>query len=325
MNRVCLGAKMFQSEEAIDLIKRYENNQRNFQDFQLRRADLRGINLRNTDFCGVDLSYANLRDVDFSGADLRDAYLNEADLTGVNLTGANLGEASLIKVYLIKANCYKTNFSGAYLTGAYLTKSSFEKADFSSAYLNGAKLSGAKIAGAYYDKKTRFDSLFDPQKAQMITIETEKKMIEQSIKVTAIQQRQDELDITIEEFLSVFNHLTEISRRYLGKTMSQKYWESSRPLFEWLDNFAITSSTEIIFQGQESLDTILTSTKFKWCQAWVITFIKNCSQIIQSYPKMLDNQLINSFISTSNFQDSTRENMSNLIMTKSNQTELIYI
>ncbi|MGK7942772.1 MAG: pentapeptide repeat-containing protein [Crocosphaera sp.] len=316
---------MFKTQEAIDLIERYQNGQRNFQDFQLRRADLRGINLCNTDFTGVDLSYANLRDVDFSGVDLRDAYLNEADLTGANLTGANLGDASLIKIYLIKANCYQTNFSGAYLNGAYLTKSTFKEAQFNGAYLNGAKLSGAKLIGAYYNKKTKFDSIFNPQKAQMIRIESEKKMIEQPREMTGIQTTQNNPDITIEQFISIFNHLTEISRRYLGKTMTHKYWESSRPLFEWLDNFAITSSTEIIFKGEEELQTILTSTKFKWCQSWVITFIKNCSQIVQNYPQMLDSELVNSLISQSNTQDNTKDSLNHLTSVKSEQLELLSV
>lgn len=316
---------MFQSQEAVDLVQRYESGQRNFQDFQLRRSDLKGLNLSNTDFRGVDLSYANLRNVNFSGADLQDAYLNEADLTGANLTGANLGNASLIKIYLIKANCCKTNFSGAYLTGAYLTKSTFEEAQFHGTYLNRAKLSGAKLAGTYYDQKTRFDSLFEPQKAQMILIESKKKMLESPIKMTAIQTPQNHPDITVDQFLSIFNHLTEISRRYLGKTITQKYWKSSQPLFEWFDNFVITSSTEIIFQGEEMLESVLTSTQLKWCQVWVIAFIKKCSQIVQNYYKMIDSQLVNSLIRESDFQYNFQGNVSHLTIAKSNNMELLSI
>ncbi len=289
---------MFQSQDAIDLRQRYEEGQRNFQEFQLRRADLRGLNLSHTDFRGVDLSYANLRDVNFTGADLREAYLNEADLTGVNFTGANLSGASLIKIYLIKANCYQTDFTGAYLTGAYLTKTNFKEAKFNGAYLNGAKLSGAELGDACYDPETRFDSSFNPKTVLMKIKEGKKKIFDQSQKALAVKTKQltKTPTITLEQLLEIFNHLTAVSRRYLGKTMTQKYWRSSRPVFAWLDNFEMTQSTEIIFKGE--LDTVLSPTKIQWLQAWVKTFIENCSQIVQNYPKMLDHQLVNLLIST---------------------------
>ncbi len=288
---------MFQSQEAIDLTQRYEQGQRNFQGFQLRRADLRGLNLSHTDFRGVDLSYANLRDVDFTGADLRDAYVNEADLTGVNFTGAKLEGASLIKIYLIKANCYQTDFTGAYLTGAYLTKTNFKEAKFNGAYLNGAKLGGAALGDAYYDKQTRFDTSFEPKTVLMKIKDNKKKILNHSQELldVNIKKTNNPQTITLEKLLEIFNHLTAISRRYLGKTMTQKYWESSRPVFEWLEHFKMTESTEIIFKGE--LDTVLSPTKIQWLQAWVKTFIQNCSQIVQHYPKMLDVQLVHPLMS----------------------------
>ncbi|ACB52277.1 rfrA family pentapeptide repeat [Crocosphaera subtropica ATCC 51142] len=318
---------MFQSQEAIDLKERYEKGQRNFQEFQLRRADLRGLNLSHTDFRGVDLSYANLREVDFTGADLRDAYLNEADLTAVNFTDANLEGASLIKIYLIKANCYQTNFSGAYLTGAYLTKTNFKEAKFHGAYLNGAKLSGAKLEDAYYDHQTRFDTSFDPKTALMKITDSKKKILNQSQKLAEIKTKKEEnlKIITLDELLQIFNHLTAISRRYLGKTMTQKYWESSRPFFEWLDNFEMTASTEIIFKGE--LDTVLSLTRLQWLQAWVKTFIQNCSQIVQNYPKMLDFQLLNPLIAvdfTQNNQRISHNQSDNFSSRNSNFLELLY-
>ena len=319
---------MFQSQEAIDLTERYKQGQRNFQGFQLRRGDLRGLNLSHTDFRGVDLSYANLREVDFTGADLRDAYLNEADLTGVNFTGANLSGASLIKIYLIKANCYQTDLSGAYLTGAYLTKTNFKEAKFNGAYLNGAKLSGAELEGAYYDTKTRFDSIFNPQTALMKMKDSKKKNLDCSNKIAEIKRKRDinYQSITLEKILEIFNHLTAMSRRYLGKTMTQKYWESSRPLFEWLDQFEMTASTEIIFKGE--LDTVLSTTKLQWLKAWVKTFIENCSQIIQKYPNMIDVQLVNVLMSVDFAQDDNIASLGKphqLSLTNANSLELLSI
>ncbi|MGK7957239.1 MAG: pentapeptide repeat-containing protein [Crocosphaera sp.] len=317
---------MFQSQEAIDLNQRYEKGQRNFQGFQLRRADLRGLNLSHGDFRGVDLSYANLREVNFTGADLRDAYFNEADLTGVNFTGANLSKASLIKVYLIKATCYQTDFSGAYLTGAYLTKSKFQEAKFHGAYLNGTKLSGAELAASYYDENTRFDTSFNPETALMKREESKKKNLDQGRNPLEIKHKQavKTETITLEKVLEIFNHLTAISHRYLGKTMTQKYWESSRPIFEWLQGFEMTKSTEIRFNGE--LETVLSPTKVQWLQAWVKTFIKNCSQIVQHYPKMLDYQLVKTLIAvelTQTRESNSFENTSNVTAEKTNPIELI--
>ncbi|MEA5532913.1 pentapeptide repeat-containing protein [Crocosphaera sp. XPORK-15E] len=316
---------MFQTQEAIELNQKYQAGQRNFQDYQLRRADLRGLNLSQTDFRGVDLSYANLRDVNFSGADLREAYLNEADLTGANLSGANLEGASIIKTYLIKANCDQTNFKGVYLTGAYLTKSTFKEANFRGAYLNGAKLVGAELEEAYYDSQTRFDLAFNPQQARMRKIEDKKQTIDKSEEIEETEKAKIHQQITVKEFLEIFNHLTQISYRYLGKTMTKKYWESSRPLFEWLEQFEINSTGEVVFKGE--LETVLSSAKLEWSKAWLNAFIQSCSQIVQNYPQMLDFQLISLILSVNlpknnsmlrqtsslNVSTSTKENSLQLI------------
>ena len=49
----------------------------------------------------------------------------------------------------------------------YLTKTNFKEAIFNGAYLNGAKLTGAELGGAIYDKKTRFDTSFNPETVLM--------------------------------------------------------------------------------------------------------------------------------------------------------------
>lgn len=281
---------MLQSQEAIEIIKKYQAGQRNFQELQLRRADLRGLDLRNTNFRGVDLSYANLRDVDFSGADLREAYLNEADLTGANLKNVNLEKASLIKTYLIKANCENTNFTNVYLSGAYLIKSQLKEANFSGAYLNNTKLARADLNNAYYNNKTRFDTLLDPQKLGMKPLPNPVTNIEKIEEVPENESSFVSRKITINELLTIFRHLIQISHRYLGKTMTQKYWQSSRPLFKWLEQFEMTPTGEIIFQGE--LETIVTPTKLQWLKVWFSNFIQSCSQIIHRYPQMLNHELI---------------------------------
>ncbi len=75
----------------------------NFEDADLRQADLIGANLKDANLQGADLSRANLRRANLEGADLRGATLlstnlpganlKDADLTGADLTGSNLIQA----------------------------------------------------------------------------------------------------------------------------------------------------------------------------------------------------------------------------------------
>jgi uncharacterized protein YjbI with pentapeptide repeats len=110
-----------------------------------KKADLRGLNLENTQFRNVrlieaDLMGGNFSYSDFSGADLRGANLQDANLSNAIFCGANLEE-----VDLMWANSKNADFSGANLKGSYL---------------NGADLRGAKgllleqVAVALMDEET---------------------------------------------------------------------------------------------------------------------------------------------------------------------------
>jgi uncharacterized protein YjbI with pentapeptide repeats len=67
----------------------------NFEDANLRRADLSGANLHLANF-----SNAYLRETNFTGADLSDAVLSSANLKGAVLTGANLKGAKFCKTIM---------------------------------------------------------------------------------------------------------------------------------------------------------------------------------------------------------------------------------
>lgn len=271
---------MFQdNDSAIEINQEYQAGKRNFQNIQLRRVDLRGLDLSYVDFRGADLSYANLRDVNLIGADLREAYLNEADLSGANLRGANLEKASLIRTYLIKTNFEKANLKEVYLTGAYGTKGNFKEANFDGAYLNGVQLTGAYLQDASYSDQTHFDGIFNPEKAGM-----------KKVGIITIESVCEQPKITIEQLLHTFNHLYQISHRYLGKTMTVKYWESSRRDHEWLKQFEINQLGQISFTGEAEIT--LSPFQLEISQEWVKTFIKSCSAIIQNFPKMIDTQQI---------------------------------
>lgn len=268
---------MLKSAAIVELQKSYNLGERQFSKIELRRADLRGLNLSYADLRGADLSSANLREIDLRGANLSEANLNEADLTGANLQNANLQGAYLIKAYLIKTNLKESNLTKAYLTGAYLTKSDVSQANLSGAYLNNSKITGTIMTGTYYDQTTHFDTSFDPIKNDLR-------------KITPQLQTQvmTELDTTVTDLIQTFNYLSQISIHYLGHTLTTRYWELARPNDEWLAQFQFNRFSKITFSGEfrESIN----SEQIEVVQEWTNCFIKSCSKIIQDFPKMIDSK-----------------------------------
>ncbi|GFE70533.1 pentapeptide repeat-containing protein [Chroococcus sp. FPU101] len=268
---------MFKSATIVELQKSYDSGERQFSKIELRRADLRGLNLSYADLTGADLSNANLREIDLRGANLSEANLNEADLTGANLQKANLQGAYLIKAYLIKTNLKESNLTKAYLTGAYLTKSDVSQANLSGAYLNNSKITGTIMTGTYYDQTTHFDTDFDPLKNDLR-------------KITSQPQTQviTELDTTVTDVIQTFNYLSQISIHYLGHTLTTRYWELARPNHEWLTQFQFNRFSKITYSGE--FKTSINSEQIEVVQEWTNCFIKSCSKIIQDFPKMIDSK-----------------------------------
>ncbi len=112
------------------------------QIFDLRNANLFGMNLN-----GCNLSGANL-----INADLSDTNLRGADLNGANLSGANLISADLSNTYLISAD-----LSGTYLISANLSNANLSNANLSNADLRGADLRGTNLQDTDVNR-TRFES-----------------------------------------------------------------------------------------------------------------------------------------------------------------------
>ncbi|PSN11630.1 hypothetical protein C7271_24395, partial [filamentous cyanobacterium CCP5] len=154
----------------------------NFNRVDLRRADLKGANFRqsvlgeinlssadlsNANFSGANLSNANLINVNFSDANLSNANLSNAnllkanlssvDLSNANLFGADLRDATLINAELYKANLNSVNLFradlrmavliGANLRSADLFRADLQSTNFSSADLNGTNFRGAILSG----------------------------------------------------------------------------------------------------------------------------------------------------------------------------------
>lgn len=85
-----------------------------------KKADLSGVDLRETNLVGVDLRYANITEADLREANLTGADLRHADLGYAHLISANLMGADLTGANLRGADLRETNLSYTYITSLYL-------------------------------------------------------------------------------------------------------------------------------------------------------------------------------------------------------------
>ena len=160
--RNCSFADLYQ------ILKKYNQGERNFQKVELKKAPLMGISLKE-----VKLDGSNLREANLQGCNLSDSSLIQ-----VNLVLANLIKAILTNVNLERACLSRTNFQEAYLDRANLQGANLQNANLKQAYLFQASFLGADLRGTqlpeqytydvYYDKHTLFDETFDPVKAGWI-------------------------------------------------------------------------------------------------------------------------------------------------------------
>lgn len=86
---------------------------RDCENWESMRADLRGANMRGANMMdanmrGADMMDANMRDADLRGANLMDANMMDADLRGANMMDANM-----IGADTRGANIHRADMSGA--------------------------------------------------------------------------------------------------------------------------------------------------------------------------------------------------------------------
>lgn len=129
----------------------------------LRRASLRGVNLRkvyltNANLQKVDLREAKLQQAQLQRVNLQEARLEEAILLRASFWNANLQSADLFRASLQgvclthaklqNANLEKANLRGAGLVDANLQNTNLERANLQKADLEGANLQGAHLRRA---------------------------------------------------------------------------------------------------------------------------------------------------------------------------------
>lgn len=265
---------MLGGTKVSDIQTQYNLGERDFPKLQLRRIDLRNTTLSGINLEGSDLSYADLRGADFSNSNLSNCYLNEANLSGTKLTGANLQGAHLIKAYLSNANLSKANLKESYLTGSFLIKANLSKADLSGTILSGSHLNGTILTGALYDNSTKFDRNFDPDSLGMFQVSSFNGHITKKI--------------SIAEIINNFENIAVIVSNYLGRTITAKNFEESRPDVEWLNGFTMDKKGKISFAG--SINQKATMIQLRWLEKWSNAFVKKSSMIVQDLPDILQEQ-----------------------------------
>jgi Pentapeptide repeats (8 copies) len=244
------------------LYDRYQSGERDFSDSDFgvlslhgsclnyanfRRSKLKQIDWSAADLRGIDLSEANLSRSDMQDADLRGAAINNVMMFMATLDGANLQGADLSASSLDLTTLARANLQGANLCGTYL---------------RGIDLSEANLTGAYFDDKTQFDPDFDPIAAGMRT----------------------EVNLTVDDLLTHLNQLSKCTSRYLGGSMTAKYWEKARIETRYLAAFQVDSTAQITYTA--SIGEPATLLHLKWTQLWINRFIGNSARIFQDLPNL---------------------------------------
>lgn len=107
------------------------------------RADLRKADLRDIELPGADLRNALL-----TGCNFRDAVFDGADLSSATMNVANLRGAKFRRATLVGANFESANLEAADASNADLSEAIFQSATLGNAVLVGANLSGSNFRDA---------------------------------------------------------------------------------------------------------------------------------------------------------------------------------
>lgn len=93
--------------------------------------------------------------------------------------------------------------------------------------------------------------------------------------------------INLKELMLALNHLSQFTTQYLGTTVVNNYWKSSRPAVEWLNNFQIDRSGQISFSASLESPDFITINQHQYIQQWVSAFIERCAKVIRDFPLII--------------------------------------
>ena len=115
---------------------------------KLSHADLSQGIFTETKFFISNLNYTNLTGANLIKTDFRRAELKHANLTATDLQHANFNRADLRGAIITKANLQEANLENTDLTEVDLSESNLQGANLNRANLKGANLKGANLKGA---------------------------------------------------------------------------------------------------------------------------------------------------------------------------------
>jgi hypothetical protein len=93
--------------------------------------------------------------------------------------------------------------------------------------------------------------------------------------------------VSLKELLLALNHLSQFTTQYLGTTVVNNYWKSSRPAVEWLNNFQVDRSAQISFSAPSGSSDFITVNQHQYLQQWVSAFIERCARVIRDFPLII--------------------------------------
>lgn len=88
--------------------------------------------------------------------------------------------------------------------------------------------------------------------------------------------------VKIEDTVEALTQLNQFSSSFLGSILTLNAWQSTRPNFDWLENFQINRSTKkFTFSGIAGQTA--NAIQLQWMQEWVTAFIYQISQTIRDF------------------------------------------
>jgi hypothetical protein len=89
---------------------------------------------------------------------------------------------------------------------------------------------------------------------------------------------------TLYEYLTLFNVISRISKKYIGASVTANYWQSCRPDDDWLAQIQISETGEFC---QIGINFELTPEQCDLMLAWGKTFASRCSRVIRNFERVL--------------------------------------
>lgn len=96
--------------------------------------------------------------------------------------------------------------------------------------------------------------------------------------------------VKIEDLVNALNQLSQFSDKYLGTTLTVNNWQTTRPKFDWLNNFQVHRSADITFADKTAASVSLV--QLQETQEWVAAFIQRSSQIIRDFATIIEQKRI---------------------------------